>query len=51
MEVLEPLVINMPEGGTLPSHADVWTKREWDFIQKCMHGGVEVEVTLRKKLK
>jgi hypothetical protein len=51
MEVLEPKIVVMRKGGTLPRHADVWAKREWDFIQKCMHGGVEVEVVLRKKLK
>ena len=51
MEVLEPLVVVMRKGGTLPRHANVYTQREWNFIQKCMNGGVEVEVKLRKKLK
>lgn len=44
MEVLEPKVVVMRKDRTLPCHADVWTQREWDFIQKCMNGGVEVDV-------
>jgi hypothetical protein len=50
MEVLEPLKVVMPKGGTLPRHAQVWTQREWVFIQKCMNGGVEVNVNLKKLL-
>jgi hypothetical protein len=51
MEVLEPKIVEMRKGGTLPRHAYVWTQREWDFIQKCTHGGIEVEVILKRKLK
>lgn len=51
MEVLEPKVVIMHKGGTLPRHANVYTQREWKFIQKCMNGGVEVNLTLRSKLK
>lgn len=49
MEVLEPKVVIMPEGATLPRHAEVRTQREWQFIEKCKNGGVEVYVKLRNK--
>ena len=48
MEVLEPKVIIMPIGGTLPRHAEVWTQREWLFIEQCKNGGVEFNVNLKK---
>jgi hypothetical protein len=47
MEVLEPKVVIMRKGGTSPSHANVYTQREWNFIQQCMNGGVTVIVNLR----
>lgn len=50
MEVLEPNVIIMPIGGTLPRHADVYTQREWNFIEKCRTVGMEVNVNLKKRL-
>lgn len=49
-EVLEPKVIIMPVGKTLPQHAIVYTQREYTFIQECKKGGMEVNVNLKKKL-
>jgi hypothetical protein len=48
MEVLESKVIIMPKGGKLPMHAEVYTQREWNFIQKCRNGGFDVNVNLNK---
>ena len=48
MEVLEPKVIIMPKGGRTPMHAEVYTKREWDFIQRCQNGGIDFNVNLIK---
>jgi len=48
MEVLEPAVIDMPKGEKSPLKARIFTQREWKFMQKCMNGGVEVEVILKK---
>ena len=50
IEVLEPLVIQMTKGGTLPMDAIVYTRREWDFISKCMNGGHTTDVNLNQQL-
>ena len=49
MKVLEPKVIIMPVGESHPGHAAVYTKHEWDFMQKCKNGGIEVNVKLRSR--
>lgn len=47
MEVLEPAVIVMPKNGIHPWHADIYTRREWNFIQKCKNGGVDIDLNLK----
>lgn len=48
MQVLGPLKVIMPKGGTLPQHAIVLTQREFEFIRDLERWGQDEKVNLNK---
>ena len=51
-ELLEPIVIIMPRGKKNPTPMDaiIYTKREYEYLQRLSHGGIDVNVNLNLNL-